>query len=371
MAMGLNEAISLGVEEEYLLLHPVTGTPVPLSEEVRQEVGLKAITDEGEVQPELLQAQVEAATPVCTDLTQLGGHLLRLRHALGEAAGRHGCRLATVAAAPLDSPGPDVPVTADPRYRELHRRAGLLVDEQLINGMHVHVGVPDRDTAVAVLNRMRAWLPTLTAMSVNSPLWHGNDTGFASWRTMVFNRWPVGGPPPHFTDLGDYERRIAALIASGVIMDTGQLYWGARPSERYPTVEVRCLDVQLGVDEAVMFAGIVRALAATAIDAYRAKEAEQVAPPEQLRAATWQAARHGLTGTLLGPRGNALPAAEAVSMLLHHIAPSLAARGDDQYVLPQVQRLLRDGTGAERQRQAVACDGTAGLIALITESTSD
>ncbi|MEU9196870.1 carboxylate-amine ligase [Streptomyces hundungensis] len=362
--------ISLGVEEEYVLIDPLTGVPVALSEEVRGAVGLGWVADEGEVQPELLQAQVEAATPVCEGLTELGGHLLRLRHALGAAAERKGCRLAAVATAPLACPGRQVPVTAEPRYRRMHKQAGALVDEQLINGMHVHVGMPDRATAVGVLNRIRVWLPTVLAMSANSPLWHGTDTGFASWRTLVFNRWPVSGPPPFFTDVADYDQRIAALVSSGVIMDTGQLYWDARLSERYPTIEVRCLDVQLGVEDAVMLAGIVRALATTAIDAYGREEPVPAWTPEQLQAATWQAARYGLSGTLLHPHGDARPAAEVVARLLDHITPALAACGDDRYVLPAVQRLFRVGTGAERQRRARGQDGPRSLIDLMTESTA-
>lgn len=183
---------------------------------------------------------------------------------MASAAEANGCRIAATGAAPVRGTGP-VPVTPNPRYLRMVGEARQLVDEHLISGMHVHAAVPDPETGVAVLNRIRGWLPTLLAMSANSPLWDAQDTGFASWRTIVFGRWPVSGPPPRFEGIDDYEQRLEALVASGVIADRGQVYWQARLSDRYPTVEVRCLDVQLRADDAVMFAGIVRALVATAI----------------------------------------------------------------------------------------------------------
>ncbi|MFI6686411.1 glutamate--cysteine ligase [Streptomyces sp. NPDC050485] len=357
--------ITMGVEEEYLLVDPVSGLPAPLSDEVRAAAGLGPMVQGREVQPELLQAQVEVATPICETLDEVGGHLLRLRHAVGIAAEQLGCRLAASAAAPLAAEAPAA-VTCQPRYQALHARAPQIVNELLINGMHVHVAMPDREVGVAVLNRIRVWLPTLLAMSANSPLWRGRDTGFASWRTPVFSRWPVYGPPPVFADLKDYERRTGALLASGVIADTGQLYWQARLSERYPTLEVRCLDVQLRADDAVMFAGIVRALAATALREYKDGEPEPECAPELLQAAMWHAARHGLSGTLIDPTGLPRSAGDTLCLLTGHIAAALEASGDSREVGALVHRLRRQGNGADRQRQALAQAGMPALLDLIT-----
>ncbi|UNO42906.1 glutamate--cysteine ligase [Streptomyces sp. MST-110588] len=362
--------ITLGVEEEYLLLDPVTALPAPLVHAVREEAGLQPTAEEQEVQTELLQAQVEVVTPVCTDLAEVGGHLLRLRHAVGAAAERVGCRIAACGAAPLAGRFP-APVTEDPRYLALRRRAPQLVAEQLVNGMHVHVGVPDKDMGVAVLNRLRVWLPTLVAMSGNSPIWDSGDTGFASWRTVVFGRWPVSGPPPSFEDTGDYERRLKALLDARVIADTGQVYWQMRLSERYPTVEIRCLDVQLRVDDAVMFAGIVRALAATAI-----REEKEGCPvpriaPELLYAANWHAARYGLGGTLLDPEGRRRSAGDVVCALLDHIGPALEEAGDTREIGSLVHRLLREGCPADRQRRVLASGGLKALTAFITAQSTE
>ncbi|MGP3690201.1 carboxylate-amine ligase [Streptomyces sp. IBSNAI002] len=362
--------VTVGVEEEYLLVDPVTLLPVPLVEEVRATAGLAPIADAQEVQDELLQAQIEVATPVCEALEEVGGHLLRLRHAVASAAQANGCRIAASGAAPLRDAVP-VPVTGRPRYLRMRGEARLLVDEQLICGMHVHVGIPDRETGVAVLNRLRVWLPALLAMSANSPLWDGRVTGFASWRTIIFGRWPVSGPLPRFAGLADYEARADALLVSGVIADRGQLYWQARLSERYPTVEVRCCDVQLDADEAVMLAGIVRALVVTAMAEERAGAAPVPWQPEVLQAATWHAARDGLSSTLLDLDGRPRSSGDVLCTLLRHIGPALEESGDLREVNSLVHRLLRRGTPADRQRRAFADGGLPALTDLITAEATE
>ncbi|MEU6853750.1 glutamate--cysteine ligase [Actinacidiphila alni] len=360
--------VTLGVEEEFFLLDPETGLPVPRVDDVRAAAGLQPAAESREVQEELLQAQIEVATPVCSDLDEVAGHLLRLRHAVSIAAEESGCRLAAVGAAPLAAPEP-VPVARAERAGATRSRAARLADEQLINGMHVHVGVPDRPTGVAVLNRIRAWLPVLVAMAGNSPVWQGEDTGFASWRTIVFDRWPVSGPPPVFAGPADYDTRIRTLVESGTVLDRGQVYWQARLSDRYPTVEVRALDVQLRTDEAALFAGLVRALVATALREHAASVPFESRPHELVHAATWHAARYGLTGDLVDPEGRRRPAGEVVSDLVDHLTPALDSAGDTRQVMALVHRLLAEGTPAERQRNAFAAKGMPGLLDLITAET--
>ncbi|MCQ0021607.1 glutamate--cysteine ligase [Streptomyces somaliensis DSM 40738] len=360
--------ITVGVEEEFFLVDPVTCLPLPLADEVRRTAGLGPIAEDEEVQSELLQSQIEVATPVCSDLGEVGGHLLRLRHALGAAAEKNGCRLVAAGTAPYRGPAP-VPVTRSARYLAMRSQAPQLVDEQLINGMHVHVAVPGRSAAVAVLNRIRPWLPVLVAMASNSPLWDGHDTGFASWRTVIFGRWAVSGPPPPFAGAADHDRRVRTLLDSGVITDTGQLYWQARLSERYPTVEVRCTDVQLRADAAVMFAGLIRALVVTALHAEEAGEPLPHCPPELLQAANWYAARHGLSDLLVDPEGRSRRAGDVLCRLLDSVAPALEETGDTREVTSLVHRLLRQGTPADLQRRALAEGGMPALADLLTTET--
>ncbi|MEU3465630.1 glutamate--cysteine ligase [Streptomyces sp. NPDC006733] len=362
--------ITIGVEEEYLLLDPASALPVSRSEQVRSAAGLGPIVETGEIQAELLQAQVEVATPVCSELSEVSAHLIRLRRALAVAAERAQCRVAASGTAPLKDAVP-VPVTPRPRYLALREQAQQLVHEQLVNGMHVHVAVPDREIGVAVLNRIRPWLPVLIAMGANSPVWEWNDTGFASWRTVLFGRWPVSGPTPQFADLADYERRMQALLSAGVIADTGQLYWHARLSERYPTVEVRCLDVQLRTDEAVMFAGMVRALVATAMRDERAGTPIPQCPQELLHAMTWHAARHGLGSALVDAQGRQRRAGDVVCALVDHLSPALEEAGDTREVTSLLHRFLQEGTGADRQRRALVSGGMHSLIDLVTDRAGE
>lgn len=360
---------TLGVEEEYVLVAQDSLRPESCVQRVLELARSLNAGGEGAISPELLQAQIEIATPVCTQLGELGTHLSRMRRIVADAAARAGCRAAMTGAVPQRALTP-VPVTEGAAYRELGADTPAVIHEHPINGMHVHIGVSGRDHAVMVLNRVRPWLPVLTGMAANSPLWDGRDTGFASWRTIAYGRWPVGGPPPHVADAADYDRRAEALLAAGVIRGRGQIYWQARLSERYPTVEVRAMDTQLRVDEAVMFAGVVRALAATAVPEDRTAGgagARGAVPHEVLAGAVWRAARDGLDGTLLHPFSlRQAPAGAVVAELVDHIGPALKRADDLDVVTDSIGRLLVEGTGARRQRAALREGGEQALADLVT-----
>jgi glutamate---cysteine ligase / carboxylate-amine ligase len=359
-------APSIGVEEEYLLLDPDSGLPVPVSRQVRAIANQLPGVGVHEFEAELLEAQVEVATPVCANLDEVAAHLTRLRNAIAIAAAGEGCRPVASGTAPLRGAGPP-PVTASPRYRRMSDDAPQLVDEQLINGMHVHVAIPDRDSGVGALNRIRPWLPALVALGANSPMWEGGDSGFDSWRTVVFSRWPVSGPPPVFADAADYRRRIDALLETGAIRDCGQVYWQARLSARYPTLEVRALDVQLRVQDAVTLAGLVRALVAQALTDERDGLERETDAHELVAAVTWQAARRGLAGTLRDPRdGRPAGAEKVLEAMLAYVGPALSEAGDLERVASGVRRLISDGTGAQRQRGAFRDHGLRAVLDLMT-----
>ncbi|WP_103891053.1 carboxylate-amine ligase [Actinacidiphila yanglinensis] len=357
--------VTLGVEEEFLLLDRQTGIPVPRVGQVREAADQQPGLEREEVDSELLQAQIEIATPICSDLDEVSSHLTRYRQTVAGAARAADCRLASTGGAPV-SGQVSVPVTGERRYHEIHADVARLVDEQLICGMHIHVAVPDREAGAAALGRLRPWLPVLVALGANSPFWEGRDTGFASWRTVVFGRWPVSGPPPFFSGASHYEERVAALLATGVVADRHQLYWHARLSDDYPTLEVRAPDVQVDVGSAVTIAGIARGLVVTALREGR-RGARALDPPASvLEAAGWHAARRGLTADLVEPRtATPAPAADVVWALVERITPALKELGDLDRVTAGVQRLVNEGTGAERQRAALVKGGTEELLGLI------
>lgn len=359
----------LAVQEEYLLLDRACGYPAPVADAVRSAVLRRPALGPDDVHGELLQVQVEGATPTCRHLDEVGGHLLRLRHELDDAAAEQGARLAATGAAPWHDGA--APVTDEARYREIRTRAPGLVEEQLINGMHVHVAVPDRAHGVEVLNRLRPDLPLLLAMSANSPYWRGRDTGFHSWRAVHLERWPVAGPPPHLRSVADHDARMEALLATGALPDARQAHWHARLSPRRPAVEVRCADVQLRVDDAVLLAGLVRALVTTALRDLRCEASYPVVPTELLRATAWSAARHGLDGDLYDLRqGRRRRTGDQVVGLLARMQPALASAGDEEQVGKLTHRLLREGTGAARQRDVAHRLGTAALCDFLAAETT-
>jgi carboxylate-amine ligase len=358
--------VTLGVEEEYLLLDTRSHLPCPRAQRVHDAARIGSGLGRDEVDRELLQAQVEIATPVCGGLAEVGEHLTRLRRAVAAAAATQGCRPAATGGLPVPS-RQDVPVTRERRYQKMHAEARRLVDEQLICGMHIHVAVPSRPVGASALGRVRPWLPVLLALGANSPFWQGQDTGFGSWRTVVFGRWPVSGSPPFVADADDYEERVEALMATGVVPDRKQLYWLARLSERYPTLEVRAPDVQVDVADAVTLAGLARALVVTAIREAQHAERALDPPASIMHAAEWHAARHGLSGTLVDPRsGTQAGAADVVRALLDHTGAALAESGDTERVTAGVERFLAEGTGADRQRAAERDGGMPALLALVT-----
>ena len=357
--------LTVGIEEEFLLVDG-HGMPVARSAAVLAAARTSPGGADADLQHELLEVQVEAATGVCGDLAEAERQLCHLRATLAQAAAATSCRIAAVGAAPTVGVDQRVSVVDAPRYLAMQEQAPGLVDEHHINGMHVHVGVPDRADALRVLAGIRPWLPVLLALSANSPLWRGRDSGFSSFRSVHFARWPVEGAPPAFTDVTDYDARGNALVATGAISDRSQLYWHVRLCEHLPTVETRVADVQLDAGTAVALAGLVRGLAATALAAPPVPAREQV-PAEVLRAATWTAARRGLDADLFDPRDGALrPAAVAVRGLLGHVDGALGELGERELVRARVLAVVEGGTGAARQRRALLDGGLPAVFELVT-----
>ena len=252
------------------------------------------------VRQELMRFQVETGTGVCTGLDEVGRELVRLRRLAAAAAARLGCRLVACGVAPYRTPGLAA-ITGQPRYRELARRYGPVVAEAGTCACHVHVGVPSRDLGVQVLARLRPWLAPLLAVTANSPITGGHDTGWASWRYPIQSRWPTATPPAAWPDAAAYDTAVRRLIARGAALDERSVYFLARLSPRYPTVEVRVADVCLDAGTAVLAAGLTRALVATALAEARQGTPVPAAPARQVAAALAAAAQNGLAGAGIEP----------------------------------------------------------------------
>jgi glutamate---cysteine ligase / carboxylate-amine ligase len=323
------------------------------------------------VQPELYRSQVEMNTPVCATLGEVRDAVRRGRRALAEAAEGEGLRLAAAGTHPFSHWG-DQTVTEKTRYRNLAQDYRQVFREQVVFGCHVHVGIQDREAAIQTMNRVRPWLPVLLALSANSPYWLGADTGYASYRTEVWNRWPMAGMPQAFASRAEYDRLVETLMATGSVREPTKLYWDVRPSARQETLEFRVADVCMGVDEAVMVTGLARALALVCHDAAARGEPDPPPRPELLRAAKWRAARHGLDADLVdAAAGRARPAAEMVRLFLDRVRPGLEAGGDLEEVTELVEATVARGTGAARQRAVFQRTGSLeAVVDLVVEATA-
>lgn len=326
---------TFGVEEEFLLVDRRSGEPTPVNRAVAEH----AARSDVDLQLELTSCQVETASSVAHSSAELRSELSRLRRVAANSATAAGARLLAVSLPPTVPR--EFPITDKPRYNEIAERFGMIAHEQGISGCHVHVAVPDREAAVKVSNRLRPWLPTLLALTANSAIYRAADTGYASWRSVLWARWPSAGPPPHFDSIDRYDATVQMMLDVGAMLDDGMVYWDVRPSANFPTVEVRVSDVPATVAETVLFATLVRALVMTALDEERRGDPFDAPSTHQLRAAYWHAARYGLGDP-----------SRLLDGLIDRVTPALEAVGDLAMARAELERVRVEGNGAVRQRRA-------------------
>lgn len=340
---------TIGVEEEYQIINPITRE---LSSRVEHilPIAEKALGED--VQPEAMRSQIEIGTPICQTLADVRAELVRMRREVIAAAAEDGSQIAAAGTHPF-SHWSQQQLTPKERYQGLMRDYQQLTREFVIFGCHVHVGLSDKEAATQVMNRARVWLAPLLALTANSPFWLGKDTDYASFRTEIWGRWPLSGIPNIFSSHADYEALVQALVATKSVEDATKIYWDVRLSERFPTIEFRVTDVCMTVDEAVMVAGLVRALARTCHEQACKGEPFVAARPELIRAAHWRAARYGLDAELMDISAlAAVPAREMVDKFLSFVRPSLEDSGEWEEISSIVYETMQQGNGATRQREA-------------------
>jgi carboxylate-amine ligase len=365
----------LGVEEELLLVEEQSGVPAAVAGTLlgaleSDSTGRRAADRQpgGEVGAELQQQQIEIDTRPTATLAELRDQLRDGRRRADELAKRTGARIAALATSPVPVTPQTTPTS---RYLAMIEHFGLTTAEQLTCGCHVHVEVSSDDEGVGVLDRIRVWLPALLALSANSPFWQGTDTGYASFRSQAWNRFPSAGPSPRWGSAGCYHREVDRMVSSGVLLDRHMAYFDARLSDRYATVEIRVSDVCLSLDDTVLVAALARAL----VDTAAAEWAEGTPAPDVsaglLRLATWRAGRSGLTEQLLDPATlQPRPAAEVIEQLLSHVRPALQRSGDTDEVAHRWQDLRSRGTGADFQRRVMQDSGDLAEVVRQSVRTS-
>jgi glutamate---cysteine ligase / carboxylate-amine ligase len=335
-------AYTIGIEEELMILDAESLELVNAIEALLEPAPL------GEIKPELMESVLEISTDPCRDIAQAGHQLRALRRQVIETASGKGLSIGSAGTHPF-AMWEDQRIVARPRYRDLISALRFVARQELIFGMHVHVGLDDPDKAIHVANGMRVHIPVLLGLSANSPFWRADTTGMASTRTPIFRAFPRVGIPPTYEDWEDYERRIEFMIKARVIEDYTYLWHDVRPHPQFGTVEIRVMDSQTHIEHSLGLAALVQALVRELADHYESGKRLSSYPFEMLDENKWLAARHGLEGELVD-----LPSSERIAT--RALARRLIERMRDYCVdlgtageLEAVEDLLVRGNGAARQ----------------------
>jgi len=333
---------SIGIEEELMILDAGTFELVNAIEALLEPAPL------GEIKPELMESVLEISTDPCAGVNEAGAQLRALRSQVADTAAAKQLSIGSAGTHPF-AMWEDQRIVARPRYRDLISALRFVARQELIFGMHVHVGIDDPDKAIHVANGMRVHMPVLLGLSANSPFWRADSTGMASTRTPIFRAFPRVGIPPTYGGWEDYERRIEFMITAGVIEDYTYLWHDVRPHPRFGTVEVRVMDSQTHVEHSLGLAALVQALVRELAEHFDAGKRLSDYPFEMLDENKWLAARHGLEGELVDlPSSERVPTRALARRLIERMRDHCADLGSLSE-LEAVQDLLVRGNGAARQ----------------------
>lgn len=348
---------TIGIEEEHLLVEPGSGAlAVEPPEALLQECsGLMG----GQINPEFLRCQIEVSTRVCGNLQEVRADLVNLRKAVSGVASRHG--LAPIAASthPFGR-WSDQRHSSGERYDRLARDLAGVARRLIICGMHVHVGIPDEDLRIDLMNQVSYFLPHLLALSTSSPFWQGEETGLQSYRLSVFDSLPRTGLPERFESWGEYQRMVNRLMQAGLIEDATKLWWDIRPSARYPTLEIRVTDVCTRLDDGISVAALYVCLLAVLLRLRQKNQRWRVYANTLIDENRWLAQRYGTAGRLVDfGKGEATPYADLLEELIELTREEAQALG----CVAEVERargILKRGTSAQRQLQVYRAALDAG-----------
>jgi carboxylate-amine ligase len=348
----VRQPLTVGVEEEFFAVDPSTRGLLADTRPLLESAHTRQVGQENpSYSEELRPCMIESRTGICQNLDQVRAEVRDLRGGLVQAARETGSRIAAVGAFPL-ADWRTQGFTPKPRFEHIAKTYARLADEHVICACHVHVGVENRETAILVMNRVRPWLAVLSALSSSSPFWMGEDTGYASYRSMIWERWPTAGTPPEFRSFDHYKKGVKLFIDTGNSADAGQVFWDVRPGTRYGTVEFRIADSCATIDETIIQAGLSRALVQKCLNELECGDPSPDIRPEVLRAAKWRSARFGLTDHLLDPiSAELVPAHSLVEQLFKYVRSPLEEAGDWDEMTKLVERTKCVGSSADRQRR--------------------
>src|SRR3989442_3047192 len=339
---------TLGIEEEFAIVDPETRELRSHIQEILE--GGKVMLKE-QIKPEMHQSVVELGTEICQSIVDARAHVLELRSKLAELAGRSGLKIASVGTHPF-SHWHDQLITEGERYQEIVKDMQLLARANLIFGLHVHVGIPERESAIHVMNQARYFLPHIYALSVNSPFWVGRNTGLKGYRLKVFERFPRTGIPDAFESLSEYEDFCKLLVKTGCIDNPKKIWWDIRLHPFFDTLEVRVCDAQSRVDDTLAIAALIQAIVAKLFKLLQQNTTFRIYRRRLLDENRWRAARYGIDSKLIDFwRETQDETRSLLNELLEFISTEVNELGSKKE-MAHIERIMREGTGADRQLAA-------------------
>ncbi len=336
---------TLGIEEEFAIIDPETRE---LRSHIQEILEGGKVTLKEQIKPEMHQSVVELGTEICQSVVDARAHVIELRTKLAELAGRSGLKIASVGTHPF-SHWRDQLITQGERYQEIVKDMQQLARANLIFGLHVHVGIADREMAIHVMNQARYFLPHIYALSVNSPFWVGCNTGLKGYRLKVFERFPRTGIPDAFESLSEYEDYCKLLVKTGCVDNAKKIWWDIRLHPFFDTLEVRVCDAQSRVDDTLAIAALIQAVIAKLHKLLRQNITFRVYRRRLLDENRWRASRYGIDGKLIDfGRETEVDARSLLNELLEFVSTEVNELGSENE-MAHIERVMREGTGADRQ----------------------
>lgn len=338
---------TLGIEEEFQIVDPVSRDLKSHIEEILEEG--KIILREN-IKPEMHQSVVEVGTDICANVQDARREVSKLRKTLSGLARNNGLRIAAAGTHPF-ARWDAQKITDHVRYHEIVEDMQQVARANLIFGLHVHVGMPDRETAIQVMNTARYFLPHIFALSTNSPFWKGRDTGFKSYRIKIFERFPRTGIPDIFESLSDYEDYIKLLIKTNCIDNPKRVWWDIRLHPFFDTLEWRVCDIPMRVDETIALAALMQAVTAKLYKLFKQNLGFRIYKTRLLNENRWRAARYGIQGKLIDfGKQEEVPLVDLVEELLEFVDDEVDELGSRKEI-DYIREIMKMGTGADRQKK--------------------
>jgi carboxylate-amine ligase len=339
---------TLGIEEEFAIIDPETRE---LRSHIQEILEYGKVILKEQIKPEMHQSVVELGTEICQSVVDARAHVIELRSRLAELAARSGLKIASVGTHPF-SHWRDQLITQGERYHEIVKDMQQLARANLIFGLHVHVGIPDRDVAIHVMNQARYFLPHIYALSVNSPFWVGQDTGLKGYRLKVFERFPRTGIPDAFESLSEYEDYCKLLVKTGCVDNAKKIWWDIRLHPFFDTLEVRVCDAQSRVDDTLAIAALIQAVIAKLHKLLHQNITFRVYRRRLLDENRWRASRYGIDGKLIDfGKETEVETRSLLNELLDFVSTEVNELGT-QKEMAHIERIMHEGTGADRQLAA-------------------